>query len=129
MLHNLGIQTHRILDIHFPTRNVFAMLIHGDYGVTLHDILVSHDILPILFNPNDPTNLTDPKYATMNEDVRRTRVQEVHKGHLLRALRHVRSHVYLPLANALVGQGWLSKEDVLVLEETMNDDERSNSPG
>ncbi|CAO3588472.1 unnamed protein product [Absidia cylindrospora] len=46
-LRSLGIHTHRIIDIHFPARNLIAMLVHEDYGVTIRQTLDSHQV-PVL---------------------------------------------------------------------------------
>jgi hypothetical protein len=119
-LRKLGIQTHRLLDIHFPARNVIAILIHEDYGMSLREIFESHHIELLDFDPLDPDHLEDPEYKDLDEDSRQYKTEELHKERLFRALRHVRKHVYLPLANAMLSQGWLTKEELEELDEDLS---------
>ncbi|KAI8059163.1 hypothetical protein BC940DRAFT_219291, partial [Gongronella butleri] len=56
-----GIQTHRILDIQFPARNVMALLVHQDHLLQLEEALRHHD-QPIAadYHPHEPRFLADP---------------------------------------------------------------------
>jgi hypothetical protein len=48
----MGINTNRILDIHYPTRNVVTMLVHLDFVDTFQQQLKRCGVVPILdFNP------------------------------------------------------------------------------
>ncbi|CAO3578402.1 unnamed protein product [Absidia cylindrospora] len=61
---SLGINTSRILDIHYPTRNVIANLIHNDYQQDFLARLSSFGIDPLdHFDPLDPKHIHDPRYT------------------------------------------------------------------
>ncbi|GAB5590531.1 hypothetical protein Unana1_05431 [Umbelopsis nana] len=59
-LRALGIQTHRVVDIHFPATATVAMLVHEDYGVEVKRILGERKITILPFDPLDPSHLKTP---------------------------------------------------------------------
>ncbi|KAK4521112.1 uncharacterized protein ATC70_013056 [Mucor velutinosus] len=61
--HAMGIHNRPILDIRFPDRHVFELLIHNDYYTALENQLIKYKLDPISFDPMDTTKLRDPKYA------------------------------------------------------------------
>ncbi|ORY99651.1 hypothetical protein BCR42DRAFT_339277, partial [Absidia repens] len=121
-LRSLGIQTHRILDIHYPARNIVALMVHEDYGTTLRQTFEKNSIPIVDFDPLDPDNLDDPQYVDMDITDRRLKAQEFQTSRLLRALCHARPHVFKSLAKTMVDQGWLTEEDVDDLDANSTED-------
>ncbi|KAG1150757.1 hypothetical protein G6F37_009888 [Rhizopus arrhizus] len=63
-LRKLDINNNRIIDIHYPDRNIVALLIHNDYENELRQQLQRFKVtIKEDFNPCDPQVLRDPKYA------------------------------------------------------------------
>jgi TolA-binding protein len=122
-LRSVGIQTHRILDIHYPARNTIGLMVHEDYETAIRNSLSKHDIPLLDFDPLDPNNLENPKYEDMEVTARYEQAVYNQKTRLLRALSHVREHVYTPLARTLIAQGWLTEADVASDEDVSENDD------
>ncbi|ORY97149.1 hypothetical protein BCR42DRAFT_476591, partial [Absidia repens] len=59
----LDINTNRLLDIHYPTRNVIATLIHNDFEQEFLHQLSTFGITPIEdFDPLDPKHIQNPDF-------------------------------------------------------------------
>ncbi|KAI9485505.1 MAG: hypothetical protein EXX96DRAFT_613374 [Benjaminiella poitrasii] len=53
-LRKLNIQNDRILDIHYPTRNVVALIVHNDFAFKLKESLAKYQIATLVdFDPCD----------------------------------------------------------------------------
>lgn len=112
-LRTLGIDNGRILDVHYPTRGVVALLIHNDYLPQLTEILEQHQ-LSILqeFDPLSPANLNDPALSDLDTASRTQKVLDLHQARLLRAVKFVRPYLRGMIARDFVLRGWLSQEQV-----------------
>ncbi|KAG1051141.1 hypothetical protein G6F43_006638 [Rhizopus delemar] len=65
-LRKLGINNNRILDIHYPDRNILALLIHNDCTAELRQQLQRSKIITKDdFDPCSPQKIRDPKYANL----------------------------------------------------------------
>lgn len=112
-LRKLGIDNGRVLDIHYPSRSVVALLIHTGYATELQAILDKYRVVPLdSFDPVDPANVTDPELSKLPADQLKAKAVEIHETNLLRALRYVRPQVRSSLARDFVLHGWLSQEKV-----------------
>ncbi|KAI8977939.1 hypothetical protein BDB01DRAFT_700219, partial [Pilobolus umbonatus] len=61
-LRKLGLQSGRILDVHFPANQVVALLVHNDYVNDVEDLLNRQKITLLAdFNPLSGDILKDPK--------------------------------------------------------------------
>ncbi|KAI8977563.1 hypothetical protein BDF20DRAFT_942451, partial [Mycotypha africana] len=110
-LRKLNINNSRILDIHYPTRNVVAFLVHNDYAQELTDqlqqfkISIKHD-----FDPNDGSILMDPKYEQKTPAERNDLAREHHTARLVRALNFIRTPVKYAVATYFLKQDWIDKD-------------------
>lgn len=118
-LRKLGIDNGRVLDIHYPTRGVVALLIHTGYHQELLAILSKYKVEPLgNFDPLSATNITDPELLQLSEDKRKIKAEEFHHVRLLRALKHVREYMRSSVARDFHFQGWLSKEQIATALKT-----------
>ncbi|KAI7846694.1 hypothetical protein BDC45DRAFT_562760 [Circinella umbellata] len=71
ILRTLRVDNSRILDVHFPDRQVAALLIHNDYAQSLTEILEKEGIqVKKEFDPLDPSILRDQKLADLTDEER-----------------------------------------------------------
>ncbi|KAG1136615.1 hypothetical protein G6F37_012520 [Rhizopus arrhizus] len=89
-----GINNARLLDVHYPARNIAAILIHNDYEQEFKDLLRQHHV-PIKddFKPFSGTILADAKYADLLSEERDSIATELQMTRLSRALDHIRPPV------------------------------------
>ncbi|KAG0755475.1 hypothetical protein G6F65_012278 [Rhizopus arrhizus] len=93
-LRKLDINNNRILDIHYPDRNVVALLVHNDYADELRSHLQRFKAtLKDDFNPCDPKILRDPQYADASDEERANLAFMHHCSRMERALRFIHTPV------------------------------------
>ncbi|KAG1546448.1 hypothetical protein G6F49_010495 [Rhizopus delemar] len=93
-LRKLDINNNRILDIHYPDRNVVALLVHNDYTDELRSHLQRFKVtLKDDFNPCDPKLLRDPQYADASDEERANLAFMHHCNRMERALKFIRTPV------------------------------------
>ncbi|KAG2203843.1 hypothetical protein INT46_005960 [Mucor plumbeus] len=62
----MGVNNARILDIHYPDRNIAALLLHNDYAADFQKLLESKRVYFVNnFDPWDGSILKDPQYCEM----------------------------------------------------------------
>ncbi|KAI8070665.1 uncharacterized protein B0P05DRAFT_439696, partial [Gilbertella persicaria] len=93
-LKTLGVTNGRVLDIHYPSRNVVALLVHNDYRQQLIDTLKQTKVDPLNnFSPLDPSILTNVEYNTMSVEEKTKIAADKHNQRLVRALPFIRDHI------------------------------------
>ena len=113
----LDINNKPILDIHYPTHSVVALLVHNDYesGQKFHfqkfKIRTKDD-----FNPCDGPILMDPKYEHCSKEERDGFAFMHHSDRVKKALTYIRAPVKAAVARYFYNQGWISKS---VLDESL----------
>ncbi|KAI8966915.1 hypothetical protein BDF20DRAFT_803606, partial [Mycotypha africana] len=109
-LRAIGVEVGRILDIIFPARNVFGLLIHAQYHDQLLATLAKANVKPIPggFDP------TDPKFATMTAADREGAAMEINHSRCIRTLTflHVSNRPMIPVARYFIEEGWISNDDL-----------------
>ncbi|KAI8073884.1 hypothetical protein BC940DRAFT_224392, partial [Gongronella butleri] len=102
----LGVQTHRIIDIQVPARNVMALLVHQDYQAHLEEALRQHD-QPIAadYHPHEPRFLADPALTALSHEEQVSHAKDIFRKRLLRTLTHARARHIGQLARSFVSQG------------------------
>ncbi|KAI8639348.1 hypothetical protein BD408DRAFT_317399, partial [Parasitella parasitica] len=105
ILQGIKLNNSRILDIQYPTPHVISYLVHNDYALTftsgMH--LNGRGCSPLSdFDPCDPKNLLDPKYASLSPSLRAEKAVEVENLRCLRALSFVRRSVRLSVARSFL---------------------------
>ncbi|KAG1137689.1 hypothetical protein G6F37_011048 [Rhizopus arrhizus] len=113
----LDINNNRIIDIHYPDRNIVALLIHNDYEDELRKQLQCFKVtIKEDFNPCDPQVLRDPKYADHTPAERENLAFMHHCNRVERALQCIRAPVKFAVARYFYSKGWISKQ---LLQETL----------
>ncbi|CEG65491.1 hypothetical protein RMATCC62417_02272 [Rhizopus microsporus] len=91
-LRKLDITNNHILDIHYPGRNVVALLVHNDYVNELRKQLERFKVtLKDDFDPCDSKVLRDPKYADLSPEERANLALMYHSDRMARALNYIRA--------------------------------------
>ncbi|KAG0740136.1 hypothetical protein G6F23_008480 [Rhizopus arrhizus] len=86
-LRKLDINNNRILDIHYPDRNILALLVHNDYAAELRQQLQRFKVtIKYDFDLCNPQNLRDSKYANLPLEERTNRAFMHHRDRMERAL-------------------------------------------
>ncbi|KAG1183956.1 hypothetical protein G6F36_008056 [Rhizopus arrhizus] len=108
-LHKLKINNARVLDVHYPDRQVVALLVHTEYTADLLAAFAKAKVEPIQgFNPLNPDLLRDPKFASLPESDRAAKCTEVHQARLVRALKHIRESVRPAVARSFFVKDWIT---------------------
>ncbi|CEP12433.1 hypothetical protein [Parasitella parasitica] len=106
----LGVTNGRVLDIHYPARNVIAILVHNDYKHELIQHLERANVHQLAdFSPLDPSTIKDPKYNHLDVADRTRLAAEKHTERLIRALPHIRIHMCRAVAHFFFAQSWISE--------------------
>ncbi|KAK4508977.1 uncharacterized protein ATC70_008059 [Mucor velutinosus] len=85
LVQGVGLNNSRVLDIQYPVQNVISFLVHNDYVLTLTKAMHLHGrgSSPLIdFDPCDPVNLKDPKFASLSRDLRVQKAIEIEKPSL-----------------------------------------------
>ncbi|OAD68348.1 hypothetical protein PHYBLDRAFT_173345 [Phycomyces blakesleeanus NRRL 1555(-)] len=113
-LHTLGVDTGRLLDINFPTCGVIGVLFHVQYLEEFKFQLASAKVsLVNNFDPLDPKNVVDPKFANLSVSGLETQALVLQNACCLQALKFLRSHLVLPVAHFFVQSEWIGLEEIL----------------
>jgi hypothetical protein len=122
----LGVNNGRLLDLHYPDRNIVAVLVHNDYAPDFKALLTKRGIkLQTDFDPRSGSILKDPKYANETPDKRDEIAQELHDAHLAKALTFIRGPAKLAVARFFASKNWITKE---YLQEILNNELKTNNP-
>ncbi|KAG1052341.1 hypothetical protein G6F43_005514 [Rhizopus delemar] len=105
-LRKLDINNNRVIDIHYPDRNIVALLIHNDYEDELRQQLQRFKVtIKEYFNPCDPQVLRESKYADRTPAEREDLVFMHHCNRIERALQYTRSPVKFAVARYFYSKG------------------------
>lgn len=108
-LRKLGIDNSRVLDIHYPDRQVVALLMHNDFVPMARETLNKFGVKPLeSFDPCSSSNLRDPKYAQLSSEDRQKHAKEHHNDRMLRALNFLRIPVRYAVARQFTSIGWIT---------------------
>ncbi|KAG1050146.1 hypothetical protein G6F43_007565 [Rhizopus delemar] len=114
LLQKLDINNNRILDIHYPDRNILALLVHNDYAAELRQQLQRFKVtIKDDFDRCSSQNLRDPKYATLPLEERTNRAFMHHCDRMERALQFIRVPVKFAVARHFFSKGWISQKTLL----------------
>jgi hypothetical protein len=112
-LRKLGMETFRILDITFPTRDVVGLLVHVQYMAYVLDTLTRAKVVPVTgFDPTDPKHLSDPRHSTLAETDRRTLATQIHRTRSIRALQFMKPPIAVAVGRQFLALGWIAEEDI-----------------
>ena len=87
----MGVNNARLLDIHYPDRNIAALLLHNDYAADFQKLLESKRVYFVNnFDPWDGSILKDPQYCEMtSHDRSLIKAAELQQQRLQRAINHI----------------------------------------
>lgn len=112
-LRRLEINNSRILDIHYPARNLAALLVHNDYATELKDHLQRFKVSTRDdFDPCSGTTLLDPKYTNNTPEERDSFAFMHHCDRMKRALNHIRQPVKAAVARFFYQRNWITLQDL-----------------
>lgn len=107
----LGIDNNRVLDIHYPERQVIAILVHNDFADEFLESFAKFRVTPLTdYDPLDPTNLKGPKFADMSENDHKQKVFELRCNRMLTAVSFIRALIKFAVACDFAKKDWLSDE-------------------
>ena len=109
-LRKLGIASNRILDIHYPAKQVLALLVPNDYAPSATDIFQKSDIkLKTDFNPLSPSTIQDTLHSSLSTKEKTTKATELHQKRLCNAVKRIMSPTTRSaLAKAFHKQKWIT---------------------
>ncbi|KAI9356638.1 hypothetical protein BD770DRAFT_309089, partial [Pilaira anomala] len=88
----LGIQNGRVLDIHYPSGNVIALLVHKLYKQELIKNMQDAGIKYIdNYDPINPNIITNPELQSLSIEEKTKLAEEKYNQRLMRALPFIRS--------------------------------------
>lgn len=106
----LGVNNGRLLDLHYPDRNIVAVLVHNDYAPELTELLTKKGVkLNTTFDPCAASVLKDPKYATDTLEQRQQIAQQLHNQRVQKALVHIRGPAKFAVARFFAHKSWITK--------------------
>ncbi|OAD75683.1 hypothetical protein PHYBLDRAFT_166910 [Phycomyces blakesleeanus NRRL 1555(-)] len=112
-LRTLGVDTGHLLDINFPAHGVIGILVHVQYLEEFKSQLASAKVsLVNNFDPLDPKNVADPKFANLSVSGLETQALVLQNARCLQALKFLCSHLVLPVAHFFVQSGWIGLEEI-----------------
>jgi hypothetical protein len=122
MLRSLGLNNSRVLDIQYPTSRITSFLVHNDYILDFTTALNQHGhgSSPSLeFDPYDPANLMDPKFASLSRDLRVQKAREVENLRCRRSASFVRRSVRVSVARSFLEKERINQTqfDAILAEE------------
>ncbi|OAD68534.1 hypothetical protein PHYBLDRAFT_150124 [Phycomyces blakesleeanus NRRL 1555(-)] len=112
-LRTLGVDSSRLLDINFPARGVIGILVHVQYADTFKAKLTTASVEILdAFDPLDPDNVADPKYASLSTHELANTAAMLHHDRCLQALQFLRPHVAIPVGHFFCEEGWISEDKI-----------------
>lgn len=112
-LRKAGIDTGRVLDICFPATGVVGVLLHLQYVPDFLACMRKAEAELIAdFEPLDPANLADPKFADLALSEREQLVYELTNKHALQTLKFLRPLNVSGVGKYFVSAGWISQEEL-----------------
>jgi cell division septum initiation protein DivIVA len=112
-LRHIGLDTSRIMDITFPSRNTLGLLIHIQYKTDMYALLSASKITPLdAFDPLDPKHIADPKHDALSTSDRVILAAQLHRERLVRGLKFMRPHVAPAVARSYAAIGWIEDSDI-----------------
>jgi len=112
-LTSIKVNNARVLDVHFPARNICGLLIHTDFEQTLLDALQVAGIKPINnFFPEDPAILSDPALKSLSLEEKTEIVTDIHHNRCMRITSRAPKHVQAALAYHFISSGIFTRTDL-----------------
>jgi hypothetical protein len=118
----LGVTNNRILDIHYPSRNVVALLVHNDYRSQLIETLNKQGLQDLSdYSPLHPTAISDPQFKDLPEAERSIMATTKHNERIIRSLPFIKLHIGKAVARFFEEEGLITSqqlEDYILFHNT-----------
>ncbi|KAI7905495.1 uncharacterized protein BX663DRAFT_499935 [Cokeromyces recurvatus] len=125
----LGVNNSRILDIHYPSRNVVALLVHNDYRNDLINTLKLAQVNPLEdYSPTAPSSLSDPIYKDLSNDEKQKIATEKQNQRLVRALPFIRTNISKAVARFFVNENLITNDQYNDFITSLKHTEAKSSP-
>lgn len=69
-----------------------------------------------MLSPLDADTVRDPTFATLDDGAKEAKALELQRSRCLRALDHIRRPVCFAVANDFLARGWITGEDLTVIQ-------------
>ncbi|GAN11839.1 hypothetical protein MAM1_1083d11450, partial [Mucor ambiguus] len=114
-LANASVDLGRVLDICFPASHIIGVLLHVQYVEEFTALLTKAkgELFPS-FDPLDPNNIADPKYAGLSDDDRHALIHEFTEARCLQTLSFLRPLNVSGVGKYFVQKGWICDESLSV---------------
>jgi hypothetical protein len=110
-LKTLGINNGRILDIHYPSTNTVAFLVHIDFVLELKQHLANYKVFADNdFNPYEGEYLKDPRYNNLSKEDRDTEAIRIHQTRCFTTILKLKQPVQHAVANFFLQDGDISED-------------------
>lgn len=119
---SLGLDNSRVLDLHFPVRDVVSVLLHTDFVLEFTSAMASlADASPLLgFDPYDVEHIHDPALRkSLSPAALVQKAKELQNLRVLRAITFVRPSVRVSVARSMLEQNYIEQAqfDAILAEE------------
>ncbi|KAI9325457.1 hypothetical protein BD770DRAFT_303156, partial [Pilaira anomala] len=110
----LGAQNGRILDIHYPSGNVVALLVHKSYTQEIQKALQGAGITHIKnYDPTSSNIISNPELQHLSEEEKINLAKEKYNQRLMRALPFIRNdYTKKSVANFFFSQQLITKDQL-----------------
>lgn len=110
-LRTIGIDTYRVLDITFPAKDTFGILIHAQYKEELLATLKQAKIKALSnFDPLDPKHIADPKHVSKTTDEKVQMAMQLNLNRCSRAIARMRFHIAVNVGKSFVEHGFMDRD-------------------
>ncbi|KAL9536550.1 hypothetical protein MBANPS3_012569 [Mucor bainieri] len=112
-LRRTGVDTSRVLDICFPATGVIGVLLHIQYVSDFLSYMAKAEAdLIDKFEPLNPDNLADPKYASMTDEEREHIIYLLTNKRAIQTLKFLRPLNVSGVGKFFLSAGWICQEDL-----------------
>ncbi|KAK4514737.1 uncharacterized protein ATC70_002339 [Mucor velutinosus] len=114
-LANASVDLGRVLDICFPASHIIGVLLHVQYVEEFTALLTKAkgELFPT-FDPLDPSNIADPKYASLSDDDRHALIHQFTEARCLQTLSFLRPLNVSGVGKYFIQKGWICDESLSV---------------
>ena len=103
----------RVLDICFPASQVIGVLLHVQYIQEFTELIkLAKGELYTDFDPLNPDNIADPKYASLSDNERHALIHQFTEARCLQTLSFLRPLNVSGVGKYFVEEGWIDSADL-----------------
>ncbi|OBZ83751.1 hypothetical protein A0J61_08198 [Choanephora cucurbitarum] len=116
----LKLQSSRLIDIHYPSNHVMAILLHNDYLEEATNLLTLNQIELLTFDPTSLEHLNDPKYTDLTPEQRSSEACEIYQQRLCHMITRIRNeHRQIAVARSFRKQAWITEDQFTNIVHTI----------